>query len=269
MSVAGARASVDSIPPQAFESILAMTGLDDPGPPIRILIADERSSIAQSTPLWITGFANGSRSAIVVFPERASSYPDDELREVVLHEVTHVLIWRAAAGNPIPRWFNEGLAMAAGRDWTMQDRRRLVAAMVSGSPVSLAQIERAFSLGEAPAGRAYALSERIIRETLLRPGKDAPAEILRRVAIGAEFPDAFREVTGKSLDSAMTEFWRRQTVWNRWVPILSSSLTLWTAITLLALAAIRRRRVRDAAIRKQWEQEESASSDDVPADLVN
>jgi len=40
------------------------------------------------------------------------------------------------------------------------------------------------------------------------------------------------------------------------VPVLTSSVTLWLLITLLALWAIRRRRARDAALRRIWEEEE-------------
>ena len=145
--------------------------------------------------------------------------------------------------------------MVAGREWTFRDRRRLTAAIITGSPVSLSQIERAFRRGEVPAGRAYALSERLVREVVLREGDHVPSAILERISRGASFEEAFLGSTGKPLPLALDDFWRRQTLWNRWVPFLTSSLALWTGITLLALAAIRRRRARDAEIRRLWEEE--------------
>ena len=42
-------------------------------------------------------------------------------------------------------------------------------------------------------------------------------------------------------------FWSRQTFWYRWVPLLTSSVTLWILVTMLALWAMRKRRARDAA----------------------
>jgi hypothetical protein len=36
-----------------------------------------------------------------------------------------VLITRAAGGRPVPRWFHEGLAMAAERTWGFEDQARL------------------------------------------------------------------------------------------------------------------------------------------------
>ena len=40
------------------------------------------------------------------------------------------------------------------------------------------------------------------------------------------------------------------------MPVLTSSVTLWLLITLLALWAMRHRRQRDAAQRRIWEEED-------------
>src|SRR5947208_2887707 len=59
-----------------------------------------------------------------------------------------------------------------------------------------------------------------------------------------------------SLAAAESSFWDRQTFWYRWVPVLTSSVTLWMIVTLLALWAIKRRRERDAALRRMWDEED-------------
>ncbi len=64
-----------------------------------------------------------------------------------------------------------------------------------------------------------------------------------------------------SLQQAEVSFWRRQTLWYRWVPVLTSSVTLWIGITFLALLAIHRRRAKDAALRELWREEERLVTD--------
>ena len=44
--------------------------------------------------------------------------------------------------------------------------------------------------------------------------------------------------------------------WYRWIPLLTSSFTLWAGIVLLALVAFRRRRQRDAEISARWDLED-------------
>ncbi|HYL05348.1 MAG TPA: hypothetical protein VE075_04880, partial [Thermoanaerobaculia bacterium] len=83
----------------------------------------------------------------------------------------------------------------------------------------------------------------------------APGRILAAVAAGEPFPEAFQAGTGIGLDTAEREFWHRHS-WQRWLPLATSSTTLWVGITLLAMYAARRRRLRDAAMRARWEEED-------------
>jgi 4-amino-4-deoxy-L-arabinose transferase-like glycosyltransferase len=95
-----------------------------------------------------------------------------------------------------------------------------------------------------------------VRDLFEREGPDVAARILAGVSRGLTFEEAFRAATGETLAEAEVSFWDRQTFWYRWVPVLTSSVTLWMLVTALALWAIRRRRARDAAQRRIWEEEE-------------
>jgi hypothetical protein len=74
--------------------------------------------------------------------------------------------------------------------------------------------------------------------------------ILERVRQGASFESAFADAAGRRLADAESEFWDRQRIWTTWVPIVTSSAVVWLLVTFIALLAIRRRRQKDAAIRK-------------------
>jgi hypothetical protein len=236
---------------------MRMIGLELPGPPIRVILAPEGSAAAREAPSWAAGYAFGRDGIVVLIPSRSPNYPDDTLEGVLHHEIAHVLIDRAAHGRPIPRWFHEGVAMAAARDWGMEDRTRLMLEMLPGHNDSLDKIDGLFSMGEGRAHRAYALSGAFVRDLLRRDGATFPGEILQRVAAGLTFDEAFVRVTGMTLQGATASFYGRQNLWNRWVPLITSTFTLWTGITLLALWAIRKRRRRDALRREEWALEEA------------
>jgi hypothetical protein len=236
---------------------MRLTGLADPGPPIRVVLAPEGSPEAGLVPRWVVGYALGDQGLIVLLPERVPRYPDSSLDDVLLHETAHVLVARAAAGRPLPRWFQEGMAMIAGRSWGLDDRTRLTLALLVDRPVSLAALDGRFALGQAEVNRAYAVAGSFVRDLLDRYGPGVAPAILAGVARGRSFEDAFFAATGTSLAAAEDSFWNRQTFWYRWVPVLTSSVTLWLLITLLALWAIRHRRRRDAAQRRIWEEEEA------------
>lgn len=247
---------VRSLAPERLASAMALVGLEEPGAPIRVILAPEGSPPAQEAPPWVSGYAYPDRSLIVLLPARTPSYPDSSLEDLLRHEIAHVLVARAAGNRPIPRWFHEGLAMIAGLSWGLDDRSRLTLALLADHEVSLAELEGLFRGGQGSSNRAYAIAGAFVRDLFERHGSGVAADILRWVRRGLPFEAAFQLATGTSLADAESSFWDRQSFWYRWVPLLTSSVTLWLLITLLALWAIRRRRARDAAQQALWDEEE-------------
>jgi hypothetical protein len=244
--------SVDRI---RLDDVVRLVGLKDPGPPIFVVLAPSSSDLARSVDSSIAGFA--TRDNVVIFPSRSPSYPHSTLDDVLRHEVAHALIWRASAGRPIPRWFNEGLATAAERRRGFRDQTQLFLHLASGYRLSLPEINRLFDGGQTDRTRAYLLSGAHVWDLLIKHGESAGGRILEEVGNGAAFETAFTNVIGQSTVAAEADFWNRQRVWTTWIPILFSQEVLWLAITLLAILAFWRIRKRNAAIRKRWEEEEA------------
>jgi hypothetical protein len=258
-ALAAERARVESFDLRRLAGIVRLVGLDAPGAPILVVLEAEDSTPARAAPSWVAGFADGQRGIVVLFPSRSPVYPDDTLEDVLRHEVAHVLIDRAAGGQPVPRWFHEGLAMAAERPWGLRDRTRLIAGFALGSPVGTSEMNALFTRDRAAQAQAYALAGAFVHDLLAEHGAGLPAVLLARVSAGVPFDRAFAEVTGEGLSDAERAFWRRQRLWTTWIPVLTSASALWLGVTLLALVAIRTRRRKSAAIRKRWAEEEAAT----------
>ncbi len=247
--------TVERFDPRLLAPAIQLTGASDLSP-IRVLLAPEGFPQATSAPPWVSGYAVGPGNAIVLFPARATSYPDSDFDALVQHEVTHVLIDRAAGGQPVPRWFHEGLAMAAGRGRGLEDRSRTAVAILVDGRTTLADLDTRFSGGHREVQAAYALAGDFVADLLLRRGADIAPKILAGIARGERFEAAFEAAAGESLTAVEASYWRRRTLWNRWVPFLSSSAALWLGVTALALVAFKRRRARDAELQRGWELEE-------------
>jgi peptidase MA superfamily protein len=265
-SLAGEAAQVRGFPATTLQPVLHLVGLEGPGeagPPITVVLAAEDSPEARSAPPWVTGYAHGESSIVVLLPARVPRYPDRSLAALYRHEIAHVLIDRAAAGADVPRWFHEGVAMAAGREWGPEDRTRLAFAVLVKGEVPLERLDRAFAGGENEVTAAYALAEDLVQDLLSRHRGDQPvtAAILRAMREGRPFEAAFAAATGDTLADVEASYWRRRTFWNRWLPIVASSAALWIGITVLALVAFQRRHARDVRIRQLWDEEERILSE--------
>ena len=143
--------------------------------------------------------------------------------------------------------------MAAGSPWGLADRSRLALAF---RKTPLRELSRAFEGNQTEVGRAYVLAGAIMNDILRQHGRRSAARILDSLALGFPFDEAFHRATGESFATTESSFWRRYSIWYRWVPLLTSSATLWIGITVLALLAFRRRRARDAELRQHWLEEE-------------
>lgn len=250
---AGRITGIDS---RRLTTAMDVVGLTDPGPPIAVILAGEDSVAAVSAPPWIAGYAFSDDGVAVLFPVRTPSYPDSTFEELLLHEVGHILVARASGGGKLPRWFNEGLALYIGRPWRLEDHSRVTWALVSRGETPVGELEDLFTRSQAAANYAYALAGAFVHDLLRRQGPDTAAQILALVASGKTFEQAFAAVVGVGLETAEASFWDRHTFWYRWIPIITSSATLWAAITALALVAFYRRRRRDAELRRRWAEEE-------------
>jgi len=254
--LAASAARLERLGPEPLEAAMRRTGLAEPGPPILVVLAPESSPAARARPSWVAGYAQGANGVVVLLPSRVGRYPDADLLSLLQHEVAHVLIARAARGGEVPRWFDEGLAMASSRETGLGDRARLALAVLSDARLPLARIDAAFAGGTAQVESAYALARDVVRALLARHGEDAGARILARVARGERFAHAFRAATGETVGDFERRYWRERSFWDRWLPILTSSVLLWGGIATLALLAFRRRRARDLATYERWEEEE-------------
>jgi hypothetical protein len=251
-----AAAAVQGLAALDWDSELEITGCLSFPSPIRVVLLPESSQEARTTPTWVSAYAMGAVDTIVIFPARVPSYPDRNLETLLRHEVTHLLIDQAAGGRPVPRWLHEGIATVAAREWGIEDGARFALAVIGQRPHSTSELDDAFSAGAGAAARSYALSAALTRYLRRQFGPDTPAHILRKIALGHQFPEAFALATGRDLHEVEHDFFGREAFWGTWVPFLTSSAVLWMAITLLAMVAIHRRRQRDLQMQAAWAAEE-------------
>jgi hypothetical protein len=179
------------------------------------------------------------------------------------HEIAHVLISRAAGGHHVPRWFHEGVALAAERTWGFGERARFMYEVARRGTTTIDGLDPMFDGSRGSVVMAYGLAGAFVDDMLLKQGSDWPAQVLAAVREGQAFDEAFGRVTGMSVAAASDRFWNRRRVLSVWLPLATSPSTMWSVVTLLALAAIVRARRRRAARRRQWE---AAEGPDSPVD---
>jgi hypothetical protein len=267
-SVAGRAAALERNAPLIFGRCAERLGLPLPER-IEILLAPssprdrleaERLGIAVP-PVWAAGLAIPSKGQIVIFADRVGTYPHEGLPGVLAHEASHLVLGGALeAGQRVPRWYDEGLAMVVERELSLVDAVELARLLVFGEPLPLAAIDRGWPREGALARRAYAQSLSIVSlaEETAAPG--AAGRTVRALGEGVPFDRAFTRAYGVS-PRVVEALWRdrlRQRLLIR--PLLVLAALAQGAMGVLAILAWirvrRRKRLRLEKMRIQEELEE-------------
>jgi hypothetical protein len=139
-----------------------------PKPQQRVLIAIApdagrfRAWAGPEAPEWGVALAFPESRRIVMQGRTAGSDAGDP-EEVLRHELAHLALHERLGDRP-PRWFDEGYASVAAREWRREDVLAAnVALALRGAP-SLDQLDESFTRGSGAAQSAYALSYRAVTE---------------------------------------------------------------------------------------------------------
>jgi len=223
---------------------LERAGLTLP-PRIVVTLIEEADPRARGVPEWI-----------VIFPGRILSYPYDSIESVFRHELAHLALSARAGGQPMPRWFHEGLAVSVDAGWGVTGRLRLLLEM-TGSP-GTADLARLFdSDTQAASALAYGLSAALVADVQRRHGRGALGAIAARMADGVPFARAFQLETDVTPDEAASRAWAGYRHWTMWVSVATSEAAVWGFILAIALVAFIARARRRARRRQQWDDAEA------------
>jgi hypothetical protein len=239
--------------PTPLANGLKTAGLPAPQRVRIVLVAGDDPRIRR-LPQWIVGFASGTED-VVILPSRIGSYPYGSIESVVRHEIVHLALNTRAGGQPLPRWFHEGVAVTVESGWGSRDQVRLLLAALERP--SMADLGRLFASDVYPdTAQAYLLSAALVDDVRGRHGSTSPGAIAGAVAAGQPFETAFMAVTGERADDVAARAWAGHRRLTRWIPVATSTTAIWTLILGVAALAFVFRLRRRRAQRRRWDKEE-------------
>jgi hypothetical protein len=223
-------------------------GLPRPRARVTVAIAaDERQFrqlIGPTVPEWGTAVAFPHANRIVMQGRRAGARAGDPL-EVLRHELAHLALHETLGDLP-PRWFDEGYASYAAREWSREDALRTNLALVVRGTPTLEELERWFRGGTSRAEAAYALSYRAVAELAELDRQRGLTVLFREWERTGKLDTAIRGAYGLTLAGFETR-WRDRTRRRYGGLAVLADVTvgaLFVLVVVLPLYVARRRRDR-------------------------
>lgn len=217
-------------------------------------------------PRYASGVAYSSLGLVLLTVTPPSPNALHDLPVTFRHELAHVALHDALGGARVPRWFNEGFAVFASGEGSVERLQSLWLATLSEDFQSLGELERTFPADATEASVAYAQAADVVRFLVRRQDADRFRSMISRMRptsadTGQSFESSLRDSYGVDLASLELEWredvGRRYTFW----PVLFSGGLLWIGMIGLFVVAWRRRARRNRETLDRWSAEEAKEDD--------
>lgn len=216
----------------------------------------------RTVPPYASGVAFPADGLVLLTLTAPESWMRPDMPKLLAHELSHVALYRALDGHPIPRWFAEGVAIHHSGEHSFARVRTLWAATLQGGLVGLRDLSERFPEQHGEVDVAYAESADLVGFML--EGQAGPPRF-RALCAGLQSGAPFESAFAAAYQMTLQEFeqqWRAQLVqrFGRWPSILSGLTVLWALAALLLVFGylqVRRKHRRTLA---RWALEEAPAA---------
>ena len=228
--------------------------------------------IGHPPPDYATGVAYSSWGVILLTMSAPQTWEPPDLEVVLVHELSHVALYRAVLGNSVPRWFNEGVAIHQSEVRLLPRMESLLRAAAQRSMLRLSELDKRFPDHPHEVNIAYAQSADVVG-FLRRTSNDERRfhRLVQSLRDGDTFDTALATAYGWTRIGLERQWRESLRTRYRILPALFAGSTIWVAAAILVVFAYRRRRryhhtkLRQMAHREELES--LAASQPPPAPL--
>jgi hypothetical protein len=208
-------------------------------------------------PAYAVGVAYPSLRLTLVSTSAPRTWEAADVRRVLRHELSHLLLAVASNNAPMPRWFSEGVAIEQAGEHSFERFEELARASVTRSLIPLAELDRAFGERSGTVDLAYAQSADFVGFLLKKDGHVRLGVFAAHARNGVPFEESVRRTWAMSLRSA-EQSWKED-VANRHLllPFVLGGGVLWGGASVLLVVAFIRARRRGRKILARWAAEDA------------
>jgi hypothetical protein len=210
-------------------------------------------------PGYASGVALPEAGVIMLTFAAPGSWMRPDMERVLVHELSHVALFRAAGGHDVPRWFAEGVAIHQSGEHSIARVRSLWEGSARGDLIELSELSSHFPANEGQIDLAYAQAADVVGHML--EGDAGPGRfraLLTALRGGQPFEPALRGSYRVTLDQLERQ-WRAQLArrFGNLPAILSGLTVIWAIGALLLMYGYVQVRRRQRNTLKRWAIEEA------------
>ena len=178
------------------------------------------------------------------------------MKEVIIHELNHIYMFRIPNYYSMPSWFKEGMAMAVSNEFSLLHKIEISKAYWQKQTIPLQRLQTMGTHTKGKIKLAYGESAAAIEALQYYYGEDTPLHILDAMRNGEEFIVAVESTINEEYIEFQINFEIYLEENYNWVFLLRSTNYLYVILPIILVLGFLYRNHRNKLKLKQWKIEE-------------
>lgn len=178
------------------------------------------------------------------------------MKEVIIHELNHIYMFRIPNYYSMPSWFKEGMAMRSSNEFSLLHKIEISNSYWKKQTLPLQRLRTMGIHSKGKIKLAYGESAAAVEALEYYYGEDILSRILNKMRTGSDFQQALESASAEELLDFQIKFELYLENNFNWVFLLRASKYIFVILPIILILGFIYHRRRGKKIVKQWEIEE-------------
>ena len=225
---------------------------------------DEFEKIAKGPiPEWGVAVAKKNPDRAIIKSPHIANINFTRMKQIIVHEINHIYIYRVLFNKTIPSWFKEGFAMHTANEFNMIYKMELSKALFLDRLIPLNKLRKIIHYDNNQITLAYAQSACTINALEYIYGNDIVYLIIQNMQQGMTFNDSFKKSTGFNIEHFESEYLNYLENNYNWLLLFKIPKYIYAILAFILIFGYIYRSYKNKIIIKKWEIEDDLDDSEI------
>tara|TARA_B100000315_G_scaffold36110_1_gene30816 strand:- start:505 stop:1401 length:897 start_codon:yes stop_codon:yes gene_type:complete len=207
-------------------------------------------------PEWGIAVAKKNPDRIIMKAPGIANISFTRMKEVLIHELNHIYMFRIPGYNTIPSWFKEGMAMRSSNEFSLLYKIEISRFIWLDQTIPLLRLNNFTPYSRDKVKLAYGESAAAVEALEFYYGEDILINILSNLRNNQDFEYALKAATDEEYADFQIKFEQYLQSNFNWIFFLHASNYIYVILPLVLILGFIYHRHRSKKILRKWELEE-------------
>jgi len=220
-------------------------------------------------PEWGIAVAKKNPDRIILKAPGIANISFTRMKEVIIHELNHIYLYRIPNHYSMPSWFKEGMAMRSSKEFSLVHKIEISKSQWQKNTLPLTRLQNLNTYSGGKVKLAYGESAAAIEALEYYYGSDVLIKILNNMREKIDFQKSLEYSSKDKLIDFEIKFEKYLKKNYNWVFLFRSPKYVYVILPIILVLGFIYHRYRSKKILKQWEIEEELVNSEWRDELSN